>query len=368
MSLRILATSDIHIGLKFTGYPDVQDKLIEARFKVLEKLVGIANNKTVDLFIIAGDLFHQVSVTKKEVLRARQILGEFQGKLLAVLPGNHDFLTSSETDIWKRFDQDDSGNVLVLRKNEPYPLEDKYGIDACLYPGPCISKHSSKNMVGWIKETQRVDNINFLIGVAHGSLEGVSPDFDNSYYPMKRKELKDLPMDCWVLGHTHISWNEGNMFYPGTPEPDGFDCSHKGSALLIELENGTSPLAEQIECGAFRFEHVHETISRAQDIKCLEAKICTPEYSNCLLKVNLSGRLSREDYSLIEELRKRIEKAVFFLHSFSSQVSKEIRPTDIDAEFTQDSFPHRLLTELGEDEGDSEALQVAYELIKGMRK
>jgi len=62
MSLKILATSDFHIGLKFTGYPDVQDKLIEARFKVLEKLVGIANDKNVDLFIIAGDLFDRISV------------------------------------------------------------------------------------------------------------------------------------------------------------------------------------------------------------------------------------------------------------------------------------------------------------------
>ena len=43
----------------------------------------------------------------------------------------------------------------------------------------------------------------------------------------------------------------------------------------------------------------------------------------------------------------------------------EITPDVIDREFTQDSFPHRLLTELARSDEDVEALQIGYEMIQG---
>ena len=45
MSLKIFLTSDLHLGMKFAGYPEVQAELSEARFNALEKLVGTANEK-----------------------------------------------------------------------------------------------------------------------------------------------------------------------------------------------------------------------------------------------------------------------------------------------------------------------------------
>jgi hypothetical protein len=37
--------------------------------------------------------------------------------------------------------------------------------------------------------------------------------------------------DLLLLGHTHIvillRRSLGRIFYPGTPEPDGFDCDHQ---------------------------------------------------------------------------------------------------------------------------------------------
>ena len=35
MSFKIFHTSDIHLGMKFAGYPEVQAELIDARFETM---------------------------------------------------------------------------------------------------------------------------------------------------------------------------------------------------------------------------------------------------------------------------------------------------------------------------------------------
>ena len=74
-------------------YPDnIRESLAEARFKTLESLVEKASTEKCDIFIVAGDLFDRISVAKGDIARAAQTLGEFQGQLVTVLPGNHDYI------------------------------------------------------------------------------------------------------------------------------------------------------------------------------------------------------------------------------------------------------------------------------------
>jgi len=65
MSLKIFHTADIHLGMKFAGYPEVQSELTEARFVTLENLAKKANEESCDLFVVAGDLFDRTGVAKR---------------------------------------------------------------------------------------------------------------------------------------------------------------------------------------------------------------------------------------------------------------------------------------------------------------
>lgn len=56
MGLKIFHTSDIHLGMKFASYPEVQKELSEARLNTLEILVEISNTGVCDIFVVAGDL------------------------------------------------------------------------------------------------------------------------------------------------------------------------------------------------------------------------------------------------------------------------------------------------------------------------
>jgi DNA repair exonuclease SbcCD nuclease subunit len=365
--LNILATSDLHLGMKFAGLPDVQAELAEARFACLGRLVAAANERRADLLLVAGDLFHRVTVAKRDVLRAAQVLRAFEGRLAAVLPGNHDHLSPGQDPLWPMFREACGDRVLVLDESRPYPLA-HYDLDACLYPGPCRMVHSPTNAIGWVRSTGRDAGSRHHMGVAHGSLAGVSPDLDQSYYPMREAELAGAGLDLWVLGHTHLRYPErpgraSRVFFPGTPEPDGYDCAHAGTAWLLRLD-GDDVAAEPLETGTHRFVHEELASAASADLAALVSRHAGPEAARKVLKVRLSGRIAREDRPALAETERELRARVLHLDWADDGLRERIDRGAIDAEYAAGSFPHRLLSSLLD---DPEALEIAHETLEGTR-
>ncbi len=123
MRLKIFLTADVHLGMKFSGYPaNIQPGLIKARFDTLRSCVNIANKNKCDIFAVAGDLFDSRYIPHSDVVKASQIIDGFEGRLAVVLPGNHDFITAAPTDVWKIFQQNSGDDVIVLSEKRIYDL------------------------------------------------------------------------------------------------------------------------------------------------------------------------------------------------------------------------------------------------------
>ena len=120
--LKILHTSDVHLGMRFANYPEVQDELREARFAALAKCVEHANANAVDLLTVGGDLFDRTMVSMEAIARSADILKGLQNGLAVVLPGNHDFLSLEQGALWSKFCEAAADNTLVLTKLQPYDL------------------------------------------------------------------------------------------------------------------------------------------------------------------------------------------------------------------------------------------------------
>lgn len=381
--LKILASADWHLGMKFAGYPGVQDKLAEARFLSLERLVDSANRADCALLLIAGDLFDRVSVGARDVKRTAALLNDFQGRLVAVLPGNHDFYSGKTSSLWSRFSEAAGDRILLLGEPRFYDLS-HYDLDIALAAGPCDSKHSKSNAISWLRDSGGVEEATKVqaealrIGVAHGSVEGVSPDAQGVYFPMKQAELDQAPVDFWVIGHTHRQHPldvEGAKFsrtapppvlIPGTPEPDGFDCSHGGTAWLIEAEAGQIHI-ESLSTGTYRFIRTEHNLESIPQLQQLVKELEGTDQENTCLRLTLSGRLEEQQ---IFELRRHLEeaeKSFFYARIDDSGVLEKISEKTVEAEFTEGSFPYRLLKRLIANK-DFEALQTAYVLLQEQKR
>jgi DNA repair protein SbcD/Mre11 len=373
MTIRLLHTADLHLGMKFTGrYPaGVREQLVRARFEILGNLVEIANAQGADLFVIAGDLFHDQNAARRDIRAAAETLGHFAGRVILVLPGNHDFLQEGESPLWDRFQETAGDRVLLLREPRPYPLAE-YDLPMVLYPGPCTAKHSATNAIGWIESGPKEPN-NWHIGVAHGSLEGVSPDFQGDYYPMTNEELRRAGLDLWLMGHTHTripdvdQGRESQILFSATPEPDGFDCRHPGHAWYIELGNDRSLSYRSLTTGRYRFSVQEGVLNSEDDLETLRRRFGELDPERDLVKLALKGRLPAELFDQRGPLLDELKQSVLHLEPDLTGLFRRITSDDVDREFTEGSFPHRLLTRLVQAGGDPRALQLAYDLIQEVR-
>jgi DNA repair protein SbcD/Mre11 len=355
--------------MKYAQYPEIQAELCEARFRALESLVARANAEHCQLLTVGGDLFDRLGVPRADVARAARILGGFEGAVVAVLPGNHDYFEAREGSLWSHFEEAASGRTLLLKECRVYPLAE-YGLEGVeLHAAPCRDKHSSTHALGWMAGQPRPDGT-LRIGLAHGSLEGLSFDREGCYYPMTRKDLEAARLDLWLLGHVHAPFPAqadaaSRVFYPGTPEPDGFDCAHEGRAWLLDLSEGGALRAEAVSCGSYRFEHARLELRALEDLRTYARRTPEAEARRTLLKLHLSGRLPSAEYAELAAAVRELEKGFLHVKPYLDGVGVRIAPEDIEREYVRDSFGHRLLSELALREEDREALQIAHDLLSG---
>jgi hypothetical protein len=204
-------------------------------------------------------------------------------------------------------------------------------------------------------------------------MEGLSPDFNADYFPMTPEELEASGLDLWLMGHTHVrypdreSGTEGGIFFPSTPEPDGFDCRHSGHAWLIEIEDGEGLRFQSVQTGRYRFVTMERNVSGQEDLEAVKAEFAEEGAKSQLVKLKLKGRLAGEAYDSRGAVTEEIKRRVLYLEADLSELYREITPADIDREFTEGSFPHRLLTALAEGRRNPLSLQMAYDFIRGAR-
>ena len=366
--LKIFHTGDIHIGMKFSGYPDnIREQLIEARFETLEKMIKLANEEHCNIFAVAGDLFEKISIPKRDIVRVVNILEKFSGDCVLVLPGNHDY-DNGMVDLWKLFKGEPTDKILVLNEPKVYDLN-SFDLDVAVYPAFCDKKHSHENNLKWISQAATPE-AKFKLGMAHGALEGLSPDMKQEYFYMSKQELETLPVDLWLLGHTHIPYpNQAEVsgqriFNAGTPEPDGLDCSHEGSAWLLEIDDNSRVKAQRIKTGTYEFIDHKVLIESEESFVRTKAMYITENAKKTILRLTLEGRIEPELFSRKDTYYRELDKLLGYLKINDSKLGIKITGQIIDQEFTVGSFPHQLLSELVEDE---EALQIAYEIIQEVK-
>jgi len=367
--IKIFHIADLHLGLSFRNLPEARATLFKARYETLQKTVNQANELDADLFVIAGDLFEKISLNVGDIQKAVKSINSFLGERALVLPGNHDYITP-DSRLWDRFKKEAEEHVQVLDTKEPLPLEidDR---EIIVYPAPCHARHSDENAIGWVEELAK-DEEAIQIGIAHGSIEGVSPDFDGRYYPMSIHELEQAGVDLWLMGHTHITWPEKPgkrdiIFNPGTPEPDGFSCTHDGHAFLHTIDEQKHIETEIIHTGQYRFLKATEEIANLREVEKLISTYTDDHWQQKVLGLKVRGKVEQDVIDAWHEGRSKIRDSVLELRLDDSDVRLKVSKEQIHQEFSDGSFPEQLLSSFS-DENEEEELQVAYELIKEVQQ
>lgn len=375
--IKIFVTGDNHFGKKYDRYPEIRDRLVDNRFVCFEKMVEKAEQEGCDIFAVTGDLFDNCSsIRKSDVERVVRILAGFAGRVL-VLPGNHDYYTGEEK-VWKDFDdalRTCDNNIIRLDRFEPYPIEIAEET-VVIYPAFCRSKHSRENNLGWIKEMSVPKSGQINVGMAHGAIEGVTPDMQKEYFLMTEPELQAIPMDVWLVGHTHIPYPGGlsedeeiggyRIFNAGTHAQMDLHNNTRGYGFIISVDkqgDKAQVSAKKYQSGTIFFYDIAVRVSSAEgdSLKALLQEKLDPLEAESVVRLTVTGSVFSEEYSRRRELYKKYCDRFLSWELQDDELHEEITLDRVREEFAESSFAAKLMEAL---QGDQTELQMAYELLQ----
>ena len=372
--LRIFVTGDNHIGLKYASHEQAAI-LASSRIAAFEGMVKTANQENCALFAITGDLFENTySVSKRDIKTLLDALSCFNGTVV-VLPGNHDYY-DKDVKVWQYFKDIMASydNIMLLTDYRPYEI-DVNGEDVILYPALCTSLHSApgQNNLGWIKEMTIDNDSAYHIGIAHGAVEGETIDNEGQYFLMKRSELESIPVDAWLIGHTHVPFPRNltetysateRIFNAGTHVQTDVSCNTEGLCFVVEISDSKSVRAKKVSSGNLRFYRKHIEVS-AGEMENTIANELKDIADNSVVDIILTGAVTIEEYEdrhkIIERALARFIEGTYNDYSLNKLISKAL----IESEFPETSFSAGLLNSLLNEPKEA---QLAYELLKTLKE
>lgn len=371
--LRIFVTGDNHIGLKYASH-EQSAVLASGRITAFQTMVETANRENCALFVITGDLFENTySISKKDIKNLLDMLSSFHGTVV-VLPGNHDYY-DKDGKLWQYFEDvmTTYDNIMLLSEYRPYELSVN-GEDVALYPALCTSLHSApgQNNLGWIKETDIPSDSVYRIGIAHGAVEGETIDNEGRYFLMTRSELESIPVDAWLVGHTHVPFPRNlteefavsdRIFNAGTHVQTDVSCNTEGLCFVVEIGEDKTVRAKQVVSGDLRFYRKSIALTAGEMENTLRRELADLG-DNSVVDLILTGAVTLEEYEnrtgIIGDALSRFLEGTYNDYALSKLISEEL----IQSEFPETSFSAGLLTALLDEPKEA---QLVYELLKSLR-
>ena len=379
--VKIFVTGDNHFGKKYDRYPEVKDRLIQSRFEVLKDMVRKAEDEGCEIFVVTGDLFDSINTVKvSDVKQAAEILAAFAGNVI-VLPGNHDYYTGEEK-VWKDFENALSSrahNITLIKEFKPYQF-DAGEEKIVVYPAFCQSKHSKQNNLGWIRETDiRKDGV-INIGIAHGAIRGVTPDRKEEYFLMTESELSRIPVDVWLIGHTHIPYPDVlsedsetpgyKIFNAGTHEQTDLHNHTDGNGFIITIDKHGSDaevLARKYVSGKVHFYDLNIHVRPDSETALSDAirEAISDKDRNSVVRIRVSGSVKPSEYQDKDSICRELLKDFLTYEIEDHELSEEITVDKIRDEFAQTSFAAQFMEEFMNNAAE---LQMVYQLLQSCRE
>ncbi len=222
-AVKILHCADLHLGAAVKSLGIRSAKRRTDYLKTLEKIIEVCRDQSVQLLLIAGDLFDSPWVAKELLEDVKNLFLLIPETYIAITPGNHDPYTIdscyAKEDFWPK-------NVILFSgemSDHPIP-----SLGVRLWGAGMTDSYSLKSLFHReqsIREA-KTEKEEIQIGIIHGDL--LSAGGRSEYNPIYKEDIRDCGLSYLALGHIHKRsepvWEGSCCYaYSGSAEGLGFD-------------------------------------------------------------------------------------------------------------------------------------------------
>jgi DNA repair exonuclease SbcCD nuclease subunit len=229
--VKILHTADVHLDCDSYGRGEQGQAYRSLLRRYFQSVVDLARDETVDLLLIAGDLFDHNRVPDETVAFVQDELRRLQQPVV-ILPGNHDCLYPNA--IYDRHDFSaacDNVKVITELNGQTIALPE---LDVVVW-GRAMEEHEP----GFhpLAHIPTRTNRRWHIAMAHGFFYDTQQIADRSS-PIFAEEIRDTGWDYIAMGHQHVlaDKSQGNVtaYYPGATFLHWNEAQPDGCVLLLD--------------------------------------------------------------------------------------------------------------------------------------
>ena len=295
--LRVLHTADVHLGARHADLGEQATAQRERQFAAFKASVDLAIEESLDLVLIAGDLFDSNVQPRRSVDRvAAQLKRLADAKIRTVLiPGTHDVYDRSS--IYRAHDltalAGATGSDLVTLLTPERPSVRLETLDLTVHAQVFATKRAPRSPLDGLDVT--ADPSTWQIGMVHGSI-AIPKQTEHDEVVITTDEIAASGLDYLALGHWHSS-SRGQAgrtvyAYSGAPEPVALDQDRAGNVLLVtfELQKGARKVGvQERRVGRTRFEKLELDAAGIASQPALIEMLATHADPDLVLDVRLIG-------------------------------------------------------------------------------
>lgn len=234
--VKILHCGDMHFD---TPFKELNNKLSsvskEELLEVLSRIINICKESSVDILLMAGDIFDNLTVNKKTLSFIKEQLERLGDTKVFISPGNHDPYNTNS--FYKMIDWPSNVHVFKGSIEKVYVEE----LNTVVWGAGFDKPHINKSLLKDIKVDSKCINLMVLHGEISQSIGG------NVYNPITLSDIGESGIDYLALGHRHTYTGilrERNTCYAysGCPQGRGFDETGNKGVILGEVYKGATNL------------------------------------------------------------------------------------------------------------------------------
>lgn len=293
MSIKILATADLHLGKTSA---DVADVHASTKF-TWNKIVNWCIQNMVDVLVLCGDIvdwdnryFEAFGPLKSGFDR----LGE-AGIQTYLVSGNHDYDVLAQLVPKGKFD-----HVHLLGRNGQWEVKE-FNKDGQIiqFAGWSFPKGKvvESALLQWGQAT--IDPSYPVIGLLHGDVDNI----ESQYGPIKLNDLLKTGINLWILGHIHkpiqYSAQKPHIWYTGSPHALSAKEPGTHGPLLIIVEKDEEIQIQQVSLSPVRYERLAIEVSEVEDVGQLREKIIFSLFQDANSKLELLEEVETLVYHII---------------------------------------------------------------------
>lgn len=312
--VKILHCGDLHFD---TPFKELNNKLSwkckEELLEVFKKIIDLVISENVQILLIAGDIFDNLSVNKETISFIANNLKRIENVRVFISPGNHDPYNNKS--FYKIIEWPE--NVYIFKsKMESVEIKE---LDTVIWGAAFNESYEKQTLL----ENISIDNSKINIAVLHGEIESLNAS--NNYNPIYLEDIEKSKIDYIALGHRHKFSSikrVGTSYYSysGCPQGRGFDELGEKGVVIGEVFKGGNSL--KFVNTAKRKYYIEEIdVSGADNYEQIIKKIlnvCKDKIRSNFYKIILRGELE-EHFNLNEDiLLNRLEDEFYYIKIVNS--------------------------------------------------